>query len=220
MSEAGTRLPLSPALSAAELANLSLSPVAEVRAAVAAHPNTSPYLLGGLAAEFPAEVLGNPALPLLRLAEPGLIARWPVPSLIALVRQVNAPTWLRTQVSRHPNAELQVLLASHAALTEDEMQNLYLHPSWLVRARLAAREDLPSALLQALAKDTHYAVRLAVVSRASLAADHLRDFLNDPSRFVRQEALRRTLAEASSEAKQPLSKDGEVKRTTEIRDTC
>ncbi|MDO4245683.1 MAG: hypothetical protein Q4C89_06650 [Deinococcus sp.] len=192
MLEDGTRLPLSSALSAAELANLSLSPVAQVRAAVAAHPNTSPYILGLLAAEFPAEVLGNPALPLLRLADPGLIFRWPAASLLALVRQLDTPTWLRTQVSRHPNAELQVLLASHPALTLEEMHNLRVHPSWLVRARLAAREDLPPALLQGLAEDTHYAVRLAVVSRANLTADCLRDFLNDPSRFVRQEALRRT----------------------------
>lgn len=191
MCETDYGLPFPLGLSAAELANRSLSPMAEVRAAVAAHPNTSPYILGLLAAEFPAEVLNNPALPLLRLADPGLLSHWPEMSLLALVRQTDAPAWLRRQVLSHPKVELQVALASHPALTVEEMGGLKDHPSWLVRARLAAREDLPGALLDTLAEDRHYAVRLAVVSRADLPTEDQSRFLADASRFVRQEVLRR-----------------------------
>ncbi|WP_240319266.1 hypothetical protein [Deinococcus wulumuqiensis] len=70
-----------PHASAAELTRLAASPDAALRASVAAHPNTPPPVLAELGAEFPAEVLGNPALPLLRLAQPGLLAGWPAHTL-------------------------------------------------------------------------------------------------------------------------------------------
>lgn len=185
-------LPLPADLPAAELANLSLRQDAQIRAAVAAHPNTAPYILGTLAAEFPAEVLSNPALPLLRLADPRLTHRWPDTAFLALVRQPQAPAWVRRQALAHPKTEIQVALASHPKLTLDEVQALAHHQSWLVRARVAAREDLIHTLLEELAADSHYAVRLAVASRCNLSRERIGLFLTDTSRFVRQEAMRRT----------------------------
>lgn len=178
-------------LTAPELANLSLSQDVAVRAAVAAHPNTAPFILGTLAAEFPAEVLRNPALPLLRLADPLLTHRWPDAALLALVRQNQAPNWVKKQALEHSKKVLQVALAWQANLTDLEMQILAHHSSWLVRARIAARNDLSPALLDELSKDSHYAVRLAVASRPDLPAESIQAFLTDPSRFVQQEARRR-----------------------------
>lgn len=185
-------LPLAADLPAAELANLSLSPDAHIRAAVATHPNTAPCMLGILATEFPAEVLMNPALPLLRLADPRLTQRWPVSALLALVRQPQAPAWLRRQTLTYPSTELQVALASHPNLSTQEMQTLAHHQAWLVRARIAARTDLSPALLADLSRDRHDAVRLAVASRPDLSREFLYSFLTDASRFVQQEARRRT----------------------------
>ena len=76
---------LGPRIAAAELSRLAHSPDAAVRAAVAAHPNTPPPVLAELGAEFPAEVLGNPALPLLRLARPGLLNAFPGDAVAALL---------------------------------------------------------------------------------------------------------------------------------------
>ncbi|RJF71742.1 hypothetical protein D3875_09355 [Deinococcus cavernae] len=179
-------------LTALELANLSLSQETQIRIAVAGHPNTAPFILGTLAAEFPAEVLSNPALPLLRLADPLMTHRWPDAALLALLRQPDAPDWIRKQALAHRKTELQVTLASHAHLTADEVSVLAKHPSWLVRARIATRDDLSQTILERLAGDLHYGVRLAVASRVNLPASSFQHLLTDTSRFVRQEARRRT----------------------------
>ncbi|WP_309572879.1 hypothetical protein [Deinococcus sp.] len=185
------RTPLNPHLTAAELANLSQHRDKQVRAAVAAHPNSTPYSLGTLAAEFPVQVLSNPALPLLRLAQPGLILRWPVIALLALLRQTTAPAWLFRQVQRHHSVEVQVALARHPQLPADMVRALATHPAWLVRARIATRPDLPCALLDGLLHDPDDSVRLAVASRGDLGAGERAALGRDPSRFV-QQTLRRT----------------------------
>lgn len=175
---------------AMELANLSLSPHAVIRAAVALHPNTSPVILGTLAAEFPTEVLNNPALPLLRLADPLFIQHWPDNALLALAKYQHLPAWLRKQLIGHAQTELQVVLASHAALSLQEMNFLAQHPAWLVRARVAARADLPGELRQLLMQDRDYGVRLALASRSDLPAQEVAFLQQDASRFVRQEVQR------------------------------
>lgn len=175
---------------AAELANLSISPHAVVRAAVAVHPNTSPAILGALAAEFPEGILRNPALPLLRLADPLFMQRWPEDALLALTTCENVPGWLRKQRIGHPRTELQVALASHPAITPEEMGLLAQHPAWLVRARVAARSDLPPELRHKLMQDSDYGVRLALASRSDLPAQEVALLQQDVSRFVRQEVQR------------------------------
>ncbi|WP_168734873.1 hypothetical protein [Deinococcus sp. KSM4-11] len=178
-------------LPATELANLSLSRDAGVRRAVAAHPNTSAFILGTLAAEFPAQVLRNPALPLLRLAQPGLVLRWPVIALLALIRQADAPDWLLRQVQAHRSVEVQVALASHPRLPKALADVLSVHPAWLVRARIAARPELPADLLRRLLHDPDDSVRLAVASRPGLGTAERASLGRDPSRFV-QQTLRQT----------------------------
>ncbi|MFC3831883.1 MULTISPECIES: hypothetical protein [Deinococcus] len=178
--------PLNARLPATELANLSLSRDIAVRRAVAAHPNTSPDILGTLAGDFPAEVLGNPALPLLRLAQPGLLLRWPVPALLALLRLQDAPLWLLNLMQRHPGIEVQVALASHTRLGTDAVEALSRHPAWLIRARIAARPQVPRHVLQRLAGDPDDSVRLAVACRADLDAGERAALRHDPSRYVQQ----------------------------------
>lgn len=178
--------PLDTRLPAAELANLSLNPDIAMRRAVAAHPNTSPYILGTLAVDFPAEVLGNPALPLLRLAQPGLLLRWPVPALLALLRLRDAPPWLLRLVERHPGIEVQVALASHPRLGLDAVEALSRHPAWLIRARIAARPEVPRHVLNRLAGDPDDSVRLAVACRADLNASERAALRHDPSRYVQR----------------------------------
>lgn len=175
---------------AAQLANLSLSRDPLVRAAVARHPNTSPYILGTLAAQFPAEVLGNPALPLLRLANPRFLLGWPTPAWLALLRQPDAPAWLRRLARMLDKTEIHVAVASHPKLMALEAEELAAHPAWLVRARIAARPDLSPALLQRLRHDPDDSVRLAVACREKLADAERAALLADPSRYVRQAALR------------------------------
>ncbi|GHF47389.1 hypothetical protein HNQ07_002794 [Deinococcus metalli] len=180
------RATLDPHLTAAELANLSLHRNAGVRRAVAAHPNTPAAILGTLAAGFPAEVLGNPALPLLRLAQPDMVGRWPVPSLLALLQLGDAPGWLLAALRRHPSVEVQVALARHPRLGAETVETLAAHTAWLVRARIAARPDLPPALLRRLLHDPDDSVRLAVASRTDLGPTERGALGGDPSRFVRQ----------------------------------
>lgn len=189
---AGEAEPLPPAdlltarTPAAELTVLSSHPEAGVRAGVARHPNTPAPVLGALTPEFPQEVLANPALPLLRLADPHLLRGWPDAAFHALLRRPDIPAWVRTHLIRHGRTELLIPLAQHAALTEAEILTLARHAAWLVRARIAARPALPPDLLAALATDPDYGVRLAVASRPSLPEDVARTLREDPSRFVRQ----------------------------------
>lgn len=186
-----TPLPLPSQLTAQELANLSLSPDPAVREAVARHPNTSFYILGTLAAEFPAAVLENPALPLLWLADPAGMRRWPDKALLALGHLPQLPEWLRRQLLHDPKTEMQVALAGYAQLNLSELTALAHHPAWLVRARIAGRADLPAPLLELLQTDSVYGVRLALVSQQQLTPEVLMAFAHDPSRFVQQEARRR-----------------------------
>lgn len=175
-----------PQVGAAHLEDLARHPDAAVRAAVAAHPNTPPGALRDLAAEFPGEVLGNPALPLLRLAWPGLIQSWPRATLMGLVRHPSAPAWLRAYALRHPHTEVQETLAVHPELSNADLRALAGHPAWQVRARLAARPDLPLDVLEALTVDSDYGVRVTIAARADLPVAAMGALRSDPLLDVRQ----------------------------------
>lgn len=175
-----------PKTTAAELEALALQRDPAARAGVAAHPNTPAPVLAQLARDYPAEVLSNPALLLLRLAHPRMLQSWPHDSLLALIRQPSAPDWVRQHALRSGNTELLVALASHPTLTPEEFTQLSTHPAWLVRARIAARHDLTPDTLHHFAQDPDYGVRLALASRADLPAQSVELLRGDPSRFVRQ----------------------------------
>lgn len=181
-----------------ELVVLSYTHDAAVRAAVAGHPNTPAFLLARLAPEFPCEVLGNPALPLLRLAQPQLLSRWPREALLALLGLPDPPEWLRRQARASAHVEVQVALAELPSLSRSEIAALAQHPAWLVRARIAARADLPAELLRDLTRDTAYGVRLALAYRPDLPPSSAEQLRHDPSRFVRQVLERSGQQRASS----------------------
>ncbi|WP_246581213.1 DUF2336 domain-containing protein [Deinococcus aestuarii] len=175
-----------PRVGASQLEDLARHPDAAVRAAVAAHPNTPPEVVGQLAAEFPGEVLGNPALPLLRLAQPGLVQGWPRETVLTLVRHPAAPAWLRAYAQRHPRAEFQEALAVRPDLSHADLHALLGHAAWQVRARLAGRPDLPPDVLEALTVDPDYGVRVTVAARPDLPAAATGALRQDPSLDVRQ----------------------------------
>lgn len=177
---------LTPETPAARLVQLAVHEDQAVRAAVAAHPNTPADVLGKLAPEFPGEVLGNPALPLLRLAHPRLVHDWPRDTLLRLIRNERAPEWLRRVAMRHPRAEYQVALASNPHLTGADIGLLARHASWQVRAKIAGRPELPPDVLALLTADPDYGVRLYVAARANLPAASVGALRRDPSLFVRQ----------------------------------
>lgn len=181
-----TALPLAPQTGAEELTRLSGHDDVALLAAVAAHPNTPAAVLRDLAPDFPGEVLGNLALPLLRLAQPRLVQDWPRATLLRLIRHELAPDWLRRFAQVHPRSEFQVALATNALLDDAELVELAAHTAWQVRAKIAARPELPPDVLTALAADADYGVRLYVAARQDLPQSSVERLRRDTSVFVRQ----------------------------------
>lgn len=124
MGSADSKVKLAPDLAAESLNRLAHDPDPAVRSAVARHPNAPAYVLERLAAAFPTEVLANPAWPLLRLAQPGLLHYWSTPALLSLLRQPDVPLWVRQQAQKAKAVEVQVALATHPALTGVEAAQL------------------------------------------------------------------------------------------------
>lgn len=157
----------------------------QVRAAVAAHPNTPASLLAELAQQYPAQVLANPALPLLRLAQPQLLFTWPARSVECLTAQPDAPDWLLRLAASHPVIDVQLAAVVHAALPEDVLLKLAASPYWTIREYTARKPSLPSRVLHHLAGDADYGVRLTVAGRPDLTAALRRTLQHDPHPLVR-----------------------------------
>ena len=171
---------------AARLEQLAAHDDAAIRAAVAAHPNTPPDVLRTLALECPGEVLGNPGLPLLRLAHPRLMLDWPRDTQLVLIRNPLAPRWLRRFALTHAQTEFPVALATNPVLSPEHMTTLAAHSAWQVRARIAARPELPHALIDTLAADPDYGVRMYIAARGDLPESSVARLRRDSSVFVRQ----------------------------------
>lgn len=137
---------------------------------------------------YPAAVLSNPALPLLRLAEPGSIAAWPPATLAAMAGCPEAPLWLLRQALVGGRPEVARIVAAHPHLDGSLFQVLALSPWWSVRA---AHPHLPVPLVQRLAADSDYGVRQVVAKRADLPADLLAGLGRDPHLLVRRAVQRR-----------------------------
>lgn len=167
---------LSPQTPAAELARLAYSPEVGVRCQVAAHPNTPAEVLGGLAREFPAEVLHNPALPLLRLAAPNMVSLWPARALEAMSALPDAPDWLLRMAAKHPVIDVQLACVTQPQLPNDVLAQLAASPFWTIREYVARKPDLPATLLERLSHDRDYGVRITLAGRADLS-DSLRAHL-------------------------------------------
>ncbi|PTA68065.1 variant leucine-rich repeat-containing protein [Deinococcus arcticus] len=177
---------LPPTTPAAELERLAQGAPPELRAAIAGHPNTPPALLEDLAATFPAQVLANPALPLLRLAHPRLLLDVPLHTLLRLLSQPEAPAWLLRHALIASAIEIQAAAAAHPALNAAQIAQMASHPAWQVRARIAARAELPGALIAQLAADADYGVRMYVAARPDLPGPVAERLAQDASVFVRQ----------------------------------
>ena len=174
-----------PATPAAELTRLAHSSDPALRAAVAGHPNTPPDTLAALGAEFPAEVLGNPALPLLRLAQPGLLARWPVRTLEALAADPAAPVWLLRLAAAHEKIDVQLAAVTRPDLPGDVLLKLSHSPFWTIREAVARKPQLPPGVLGQLGHDLDYGVRLSVANRSDLSRELRGALRRDPHPLVR-----------------------------------
>ena len=177
--------PLAQQTPAAELTRLAHSPDPALRAAVAGHPNTPPDTLAALGAEWPAEVLGNPALPLLRLAQPGLLARWPARTLEALTTVPSAPDWLLRLAAAHEKIDVQLAAVTRPDLPEDVLVRLSRSPFWSIREYVARKPQLPPGVLGQLGRDLDYGVRLTVANRPDLGAELRGALRRDPHPLVR-----------------------------------
>lgn len=178
-------MPLDPHATAAELQQLARHPDAGIRAEVAGHPNTPPHVLGELGAEFPAEVLANPALPLLRLAQPDLLAHWPTRTLERLTGEAGAPDWLLRFASRHAVIDVQLAAVVHHDLPADVLENLAASAFWTIREYVARKPELPLPVLQKLARDADYGVRITLAGRADLPPELREGLLHDEHPLVR-----------------------------------
>lgn len=175
---------LDPHLSADELTRLADSPDPATRRAVAAHPNTPAPVLGRLGAEFPDEVLANPALPLLRLAEPGLLRGWPAVTLERMTAAPGVPDWLLTLAAQHAKIDVQLAAVTRPALPPAALQALAESPFWTIREYVARKPSLPPEVLRWLALDADYGVRLTIAGRADLPPDLRETLRRDPHPLV------------------------------------
>lgn len=108
----------------------------ELHPAIATHPNASPQTLAWLANRYPKEVLENPALPLLRLAYPGMFSWWPVMALSAMLRLEDAPEWLLVVCAGDPRVDVQAAVLARRDLPEKVKQVLRRSPFWTIRERV------------------------------------------------------------------------------------
>lgn len=178
-------LPLPGHLTAGELLHLAHNGSRGVQAAVAAHPNAPATLLAELAARFPAEVLSNPALPLLRLADPQLLRSWPAPAVERLTAQPQAPAWVVRVAASYPVIDVQLAAATRPDLPPDAIRTLCHSAFWTIRELMARHTQLPHDLLAELAHDADYGVRLTVTGRPDLPDDICRVLRQDSHPLVR-----------------------------------
>ena len=184
-SSPASHLP-APSATAEELTRLSRQPSKELREAVARHPNTPAEVLGQLAADVPAAVLNNPALPLLRLAQMAQIQAWSGLALARLTALDAAPEWLQELAMRHPDPQAQWAVAGRVSLSAARLRQLATRREWQLRAAVAPHPDLPADLLPALAVDSDYGVRLSLAARADLPPEVLKVLQRDPHALVRR----------------------------------
>ncbi|HEY7834440.1 MAG TPA: HEAT repeat domain-containing protein, partial [Ktedonobacterales bacterium] len=92
---------------------------ATVRAAVAGNPNAPLAVLLALAAQFPREVLDNPALPFLLLERPEFPATLPLEAASGLLRCEDVPRALLRPLATSADAAVRFLAALHVGLVAE-----------------------------------------------------------------------------------------------------
>lgn len=182
-----------PSATAEELTRLSRRAALPIREAVARHPNTPAEVLGQLAADFPEAVIGNPALPLLRLAQPKEIQSWSGLALSRLSAVEAAPEWIQELAMRHPDPQAQWAVAGRAQLSPERLRQLAGRREWQLRSAVAPHPDLPADLWPVLAADPDYGVRLSLAARTDLPPEVLKVLHHDPHPLVRRRLQRASL---------------------------
>lgn len=175
-----------PSATAEELTRLARNAAPHIREAVARHPNTPASTLGSLAADFPEAVIGNPALPLLRLAQIQQIQRWTGRSLARLAAVDAAPEWIQELAMRHSDPQAQWAVAGRAALSETRLRQLAARGEWQLRAAVAQHPALPAEVLSSLASDPDYGVRLSLAAHPALPPEVLKRLQQDPHPLIRR----------------------------------
>ena len=175
-----------PNATAEQLTRLAREPSPQLREAVARHPNTPAEVLGQLAADFPGAVIGNPALPLLRLAQMRQIQSWSGRTLARLAAVEAAPEWLQELAMRHPDPQAQWAVAGRAQLSAERLRQLAARREWQLRAAVAQHPGLPAELLGVLAADPDYGVRLSLAAHPALPPEVLRTLQQDAHPLVRR----------------------------------
>jgi Ni,Fe-hydrogenase III small subunit len=118
------RLARHPRASAELLEKLSHSSDRATRQAVASNPNTPPQIYVRLGQQFPKAFLANPALDLLLMVSPDLIAQAPQAFLIRLLKQADCPPSLLVWAAEHSQAKVQLAVAMNANAPEQALEKL------------------------------------------------------------------------------------------------
>jgi hypothetical protein len=117
-----------PKASADLLEKLSHCSDEATRRNVASNPNTLPETLIKLGQQFPKEFLANPALDLLLMIQPTLMAEVPQSLLIRLLKQDHCPASLLTWAAGHQQAKVQLAVAMNAKAPEQALEKLRASP--------------------------------------------------------------------------------------------
>jgi hypothetical protein len=123
-----------------------------VLGALAANPNAPPVLLFALAATYAAEVAANPALSLLLLENPSLLASAPVNGLCALLAQpAMPPDWFEA-AARHASPHVRRAVASSRRAPAAALLRLAGDDADVVLSAVAANPSAPAAALARLGR--------------------------------------------------------------------
>ncbi|HEU4409837.1 MAG TPA: hypothetical protein VFS43_31580 [Polyangiaceae bacterium] len=123
-----------------------------VLGALAGNPNAPPALLFALAQTYAAEVAANPALPLLLLENPSLLASAPVNGLCALLARPELPPDWFEPAARHPSPHVRRAVAGSRRAPAAALLRLAGDDADIVRTALAANPAAPGAALARLGR--------------------------------------------------------------------
>ena len=128
---------------ATELERLATCDDADVREAVARHPNTPPEVLYDLAGDFPEAFFENPVLELLFLEDPSLLERV---SESALEAEETPEKWIR-RASRSSSTRVRTAAAANPRLPRDVLGRLLADENDRERRRALFRKQALALVL-------------------------------------------------------------------------
>jgi hypothetical protein len=160
-------------------------PLRRAEAKRAAHPDTSPDELLSLAAEFPGEVIGNPALSLLLLEDPTWPSRLSPSALCQVLQHEDAPASFWSYAAHHERPLYRSYAARSQWAPPELLQHLTNDAEPRVRAYVAKNPSAPPALLSMLSRDTFPDTRANVARNPSAPVAALLELASDSSDALR-----------------------------------